>query len=142
MPIDASLGDSVSTPLTMCVGSGEDESCQTVQLQFEATSVITETNHQRSMPENILQWNVIADLPASSGVLDWKISEAGMGLEDWIWSASGSLSINGDDIAMQGIPGSRVVGTLSVELPVDAPPAFHTFSDSSSLGLIIRSDCQ
>lgn len=134
VPIDASLGDSVSTPLTMCVGSGEDESCQTVQLQFEATSVITETNHQRSMPENILQWNVIADLPASSGVLDWKISEAGMGIEDWIWSASGSLSINGDDIAMQGIPGSRVVGTLSVELPVDAPPAFHTFSDSSSLG--------
>ena len=134
VPTDASLGDSVTTPLTMCVGSGEEETCQTVQLQFIATSVVTETNHQRSMPENTLQWNVIADLPASSGVLDWKISDAGMGIEDWIWSGSGSLSISGDDITMQGIPGSRVSGILSVELPVDAPPAFHSFTDSSSLG--------
>lgn len=134
VPTDVSLGDSVTTPLTMCVGSGEEETCQTVQLQFIATSVVTETNHQRSMPENTLQWNVIADLPASSGVLDWKISDAGMGIEDWFWSGSGSLSINGDDITMQGIPSSRVSGILSVELPVDAPPAFHSFTDSSSLG--------
>ena len=87
------------------------------------------------MPENTLQWNVIADLPASSGVLDWKISDAGMGIEDWIWSGSGSLSISGDDITMQGIPGSRVSGILlSVELPIDAPLLSIHFSDSSSLG--------
>ena len=134
VPTDASLGDSVSTPLTMCVGNGDEETCQTVQLQFIATSVVTETNHQLSMPENTLQWNVIADLPASTGVLDWKISDAGMAIQDWIWSGGGSLSINGDDITIQGIPGSRVSGMLSVELPVDAPPAFHSFSDSSSLG--------
>ena len=70
VPSDASLGESVSTPLTMCVGSGEEEDCQTVQLQFIATGVVTETDHQRSMPENTLQWDVIADLPASTGVLD------------------------------------------------------------------------
>ncbi len=132
VPTDASLGDSVSTPLTMCVGSGEDETCQTVQLQFIATSVVTETDHQRSMPENTLQWTVIADLPASSGILDWKVSDAGMSIDDWIWSGSGALSISGDDITMQGIPGSRVSGILSVELPMNAPPAFHSFSDSSS----------
>ncbi len=135
VPTDASLGDSVSTPLTMCVGSGEDETCQTVQLQFIATSVVTETDHQRSMPENTLQWTLIADLPASSGILDWKVSDAGMSIDDWIWSGSGALSISGDDITMQGIPGSRVSGILSVELPMNAPPAFHSFSDSSSLGL-------
>ena len=135
VPTDASLGDSVSTPLTMCVGSGEDETCQTVQLQFIATSVVTETDHQRSMPENTLQWTVIADLPASSGILDWKVSDAGMSIDDWIWSGSGALSISGDDITMQGIPGSRVSGILSVELPMNAPPAFHSFSDPSSLGL-------
>ena len=134
VPTDASLGDSVSTPLTMCVGSGEDEICQSVQLQFIATSVVSETDHQLSMPENTLQWNVIADLPASSGILDWKVSDAGMAIDDWIWSGSGALSISGDDITMQGIPGSRVSGILSVELPMDAPPAFHSFSDPSSLG--------
>ena len=134
VPTDASLGDSVSTPLTMCVGSGEDETCQSVQLQFIATSVVSETDHQLSMPENTLQWNVIADLPASSGILDWKVSDAGMAIDDWIWSGSGALSISGDDITMQGIPGSRVSGILSVELPMDAPPAFHSFSDPSSLG--------
>ena len=118
----------------MCVGSGEDETCQTVLLQFIATSVVTETDHQRSMPENTLQWNVIADFPASSGILDWKVSDAGMSIDDWIWSGSGALSISGDDITMQGIPGSRVSGTLFVELPMDATPAFHSFLDSSSLG--------
>jgi len=134
VPSDANLGDSVSTPLTMCVGSGEEETCQTVQLQFTAAGVITETDHQRSMPENTLEWTVTADLPTASGVLDWSINDAGMGIEEWQWSASGSLSINGDDITMQGVPGSRVTGTLTLELPVDAPPAFHSFSDASSIG--------
>ena len=134
VPSDASLADSVSTPLTMCVGSGEEETCQTVQLEFIASGTITETAHQLSMPESTLEWTVTADLPASTGVLDWKISEAGMGIENWLWSASGALSISGDDITLTGIPGSRVSGTLSLELPVDSPPAYHAFSDASSLG--------
>ncbi len=134
VPSDANLADSVSTPLTMCVGSGEEETCQTVNLQFIATAVISETDHQRSMPENTLEWTITADLPSTSGVLDWSINDAGMGIEDWQWSASGSLTINGDDITMQGVPGSRVSGTLTLELPVDAAPAFHSFSDASSLG--------
>lgn len=134
VPSDASLADSVSTPLTMCVGSGEEETCQTVQLEFIASGTITETAHQLSMPESTLEWTVTADLPASNGILDWKISEAGMGIENWLWSASGALSISGDDITLSGIPGSRVSGTLSLELPVDSPPAYHAFSDASSLG--------
>ena len=134
VPSDANLADSVSTPLTMCVGSGEEETCQTVQLEFIASGTITETAHQLSMPESTLEWMVIADLPSSTGVLDWKISEAGMGIENWLWSASGALSISGDDITLTGIPGSRVSGTLSLELPVDSPPAYHAFSDASSLG--------
>lgn len=134
VPSDAGLADSVSTPLTMCVGSGEEETCQTVQLEFIASGTITETAHQLSMPESTLEWTVTADLPASNGILDWKISEAGMGIENWLWSASGALSISGDDITLSGIPGSRVSGTLSLELPVDSPPAYHAFSDASSLG--------
>jgi len=134
VPSDANLADSVSTPLTMCVGSGDEETCQTVQLEFIASGTITETSHQLSMPESTLEWTVTADLPASTGVLDWKISEAGMGIENWLWSASGALSISGDDITLTGIPGSRVSGILSLELPVDSPPAYHAFSDASSLG--------
>ena len=134
IPSDVSVGDSVSTSLTMCVGVEPEESCQTVDLQFIAGGVVSNTDHQRSVPENTLHWTITADLPASTGALDWSISEAGMGVEDWIWSGSGSLTVNGDDITLQGTPGSRVSGTLSLELPVDAPPAFHTFSDSSNLG--------
>ena len=134
VPSDATIGDEVSTALTMCVGSGEEETCQTVQLEFIASGTITETAHQLSMPESTLEWTVTADLPSSTGVLDWKISEAGMGIENWLWSASGALSISGDDITLTGIPGSRVSGTLSLELPVDSPPAYHAFSDASSLG--------
>ena len=128
-----SLGDSVSTPLTMCVGSGEDETCQTVQLSFVASGVVAEVDHQRSMPENTLQWTVIADLPTSVNSIDWSLADAGMTLTGWAWSGSSSLTISGDDVQISGTAGSRTTGTLTLNLPPDSVPAFHTFSDIGSL---------
>ena len=49
VPADAVLGESVSTPLTMCVGSGDEQVCQTISLTFEAAGVVVGV-HQRSVP--------------------------------------------------------------------------------------------
>ena len=134
VPSSENLGSSVSTPLTMCVGMGDEETCQTIELTFVATGVIAETIHQKSMPENSLTWIVTADLPTASAAAEWSLNDAGMSIEDWMWSASGDLVLNSDTLVIQGSPGSRVSGSLHLELPVDAPPAFHSFSDSSSIG--------
>ncbi|HIH79799.1 MAG TPA: hypothetical protein HA303_01105, partial [Candidatus Thalassarchaeaceae archaeon] len=134
VPSSENLGSSVSTPLTMCVGMGDEETCQTIELTFVATGVIAETIHQKSMPENSLTWIVTADLPTASAAAEWSLNDAGMSIEDWMWSASGDLVLNSDTLVIQGSSGSRVSGSLHLELPVDAPPAFHSFSDSSSIG--------
>tara|TARA_Y100001970_G_scaffold71959_1_gene91361 strand:+ start:8573 stop:14245 length:5673 start_codon:yes stop_codon:yes gene_type:complete len=135
VPSDANLGDEVTTPLSMCVGFGEDETCQNVQLNFVASGVVTESDHQRSMPENTLTWNVKADMPNDSATLEWSLSEAGMDIEDWAWTSSGALSLNSDTLIMTGAPGSRLTGTLTLVLPVDAPPAYHSFIDQSNVGI-------
>ena len=130
VPSDAVLGEYVSTPLTMCVGSGGEEACQTLSLTFEASGVVNE-GHQRSVPASGLQWGIRADMPSATSQLSWSLSDAGMTVQGWSWSASGDLSIVGDSIIMSGVPGSLATGTLTLDLPDDAPPAFHSFSDAS-----------
>ena len=130
VPSDAVLGEYVSTPLTMCVGSGEEEACQTLSLTFEASGVVNE-GHQRSVPASGLQWGIRADMPSATSQLSWSLSDAGMTVQGWSWSASGDLSIVGDSIIMSGVPGSLATGALTLDLPDDAPPAFHSFSDAS-----------
>ena len=130
VPSDAVLGEYVSTPLTMCVGSGGEEACQTLSLTFEASGVVNE-GHQRSVPASGLQWGIRADMPSATSQLSWSLSDAGMTVQGWSWSASGDLSIVGDSIIMSGVPGSLATGALTLDLPDDAPPAFHSFSDAS-----------
>ncbi len=130
VPSDAVLGEYVSTPLTMCVGSGGEEACQTLSLTFEASGVVS-NGHQRSVPASGLQWGIRADMPSATSQLSWSLSDAGMTVQGWSWSASGDLSIVGDSIIMSGVPGSLATGALTLDLPDDAPPAFHSFSDAS-----------
>ena len=130
VPSDAGLGEYVSTPLTMCVGSEEEETCQTLSLTFEASGVVTDV-HQRSVPAGGLQWGVRADMPSATSQLSWSLSDAGMAVQGWSWSATGDLSIVGDFLIMSGVPDSLANGTLTLELPDDAPPTFHSFSDAS-----------
>ena len=130
VPSDAVLGEYVSTPLTMCVGSGGEEACQTLSLTFEASGVVS-NGHRRSVPASGLQWGIRADMPSATSQLSWSLSDAGMTVQGWSWSASGDLSIVGDSIIMSGVPGSLATGALTLDLPDDAPPAFHSFSDAS-----------
>ncbi|RZD41981.1 MAG: hypothetical protein CXT70_03610 [Methanobacteriota archaeon] len=52
---------------------------------------------------------------------------------NWIWSASGDLTINGNTLEMDGVGNSEAIGTLSVILPVNALPARHTFQNNDSM---------
>ena len=130
IPDDVTLGDSVSTPLTMCVGSDDEQTCQTISLTFEASGVVTDV-HQRSVPVSGLNWEVRADFDQPASQLTWSLSDAGMVIQGWSWSASGDLSIVGDSIVMSSPYPEQASGTLTLNLPSDAPPAFHSFSDAS-----------
>ena len=131
VPLDAPAGDSVSTPLTMCVGTGtEEETCQTIQLTFHSSNVVS-GNHIRSVPSNGLEWSVISEMPSDSGTVTWSLSEMGMAMPGWSWAGTGDLSVSGDSVIMSGSPGGTSSGSIVANLPEDASPAFHYFSDTS-----------
>tara|TARA_B100000530_G_scaffold188383_1_gene119508 strand:- start:8601 stop:14234 length:5634 start_codon:yes stop_codon:yes gene_type:complete len=131
VPSDSSVGDSVSTPLTMCVGTGtEEETCQTIQLTFHSSNVVS-GKHIRSVPANGLEWTVISEMTSDSGTLTWSLSDMGMAMPGWSWAGTGDLSVSGDSIIMTGAPGGTSSGSIIASLPEDAPPAFHYFSDTS-----------
>jgi len=129
VPIGTQLGQYVSTPLTMCVGIGEDEECGSAQLRFFAAGSVVEPQHHRSIPAEGLIWSVSADLPQGEDNISWSVIDAGMSLAKWSWFGSGNVSISGDNITLSGEPGSRVSGNISLDLPSDAPPSFHQFLD-------------
>ncbi|MEE2629741.1 MAG: CARDB domain-containing protein [Candidatus Thermoplasmatota archaeon] len=134
VPQSANLGDSVNTPLTMCVGSGEEEECSQVDLGFFAAGVVVRTDHQRSVPEEVLAWEVHADIPEGTSNLSWSLAGSGMSIQGWTWESSGSISISGDNVSLTGSPGTRASGWIFLDLPEDATPAFHQFFDGSTSG--------
>ena len=132
IPEDQEVGSEVSTPLSMCVGMGDERQCSEITINFISTGVIMIPSHQRSVPSTGLNWEMIADIPLSSDNLSWSISEAGMAIPGWSWDSSGAVEIEGDILKISGESGERVNGTLSLDLPENAPPAFHSFSETIS----------
>ena len=129
VPSSASIGDSVSTPLSMCVGSGEDQECSQIQLEFVASRSVAQPSHIRSVPAEGLSWELLADLPEGEDHVNWSLVDSGMAIQGWTWSGSGGLAVSGDIISLSGDSGSRVSGTLSLALPEGARPSFHLFED-------------
>ncbi|MCS5532657.1 MAG: FG-GAP-like repeat-containing protein [Candidatus Poseidoniaceae archaeon] len=126
------LGSTTSTTLTICIGSGSETICEDMDVNLTASAVVVSPIHTRTLPNATLQWEINADLPAS-GHLEWNMVAAQMVHSNWIWSASGDLTINGNMLEMDGIGNSEAVGTLTVILPVNALPARHTFQNNDSL---------
>ncbi|MBK69797.1 MAG: hypothetical protein CMB53_00120 [Euryarchaeota archaeon] len=131
VPSNAPVGDSVGTPLTMCVGTGTDEeTCQTIQLTFHSSNVVS-GNHIRSVPANGLGWSIISEMPDDVGTITWSLSEMGMALPGWSWMGTGDISVSGDSITISGSPGGASSGSIIANLPEDASPAFHYFTGTS-----------
>ena len=128
VPSSAGLGENVSTTLTICIGTGDDEVCRSMTLTFNANAVRLSPPNIRSVPANGLQWNADIELPSGVSELEWDLATSGMLQSGWTWSASGALSMVGGTLTATGSAGTTVGGVLTLDLPVDAPPQFHPFS--------------
>ena len=136
VPSVANPGESVSTPLSMCVGFGDEQECSEIQLDFVASRTVVRPNHIRSVPDSNLTWEILTDLPEGTSEVNWSLTELGMVLQDWSWDASGQLLISGGTASISGEAGSRVSGTLSLDLPNDARPSFHIFETWDESGSV------
>ena len=128
VPSNANLGDSVSTPLEMCVS---ENICQTIDISFTATGVTTDV-HQRTVPGRTLSWDISADMPVGENQLEWSMNDAGLVIPGWSWSTTGDLEIVDELLILTRSGSSRVYGTIILNLPNDAPPSYHTFIEQSS----------
>ncbi len=122
----ATYGSSTESTLTMCMGSGEDALCESMPFMFTSQKFVLDPNHQRSLPDATLSWNLTGTLP-TNGMVQWNMAEMGLLETGWTWSTSGDWSTNGTYLEAQGSPGQSVTGELELVLPVNAVPKRHAF---------------
>lgn len=123
IPSSKSLGESTSATLTLCIGSGNEEICEDFTVTVFASNVSSDIPHIRTVPTSGLTWDISSNFVGTT--LQWDMSEASMLKENWNWSASGDLSINGTMLEMSGQEGQ-----LHLDLPLNAPPMRHYFNQS------------
>jgi len=144
VPLSATLGDNVSTQLSMCIGSGDDEECRTIDLTFTANQVQILPPHIRSVPADNRTWGLEIQLPPGVDEMEWDMASAGMIMPGWIWSTIGALSIDGTTLRATGNSGARVTGTLVLDMPFAAPPMLHTWEigEANNSGCILSLSLQ
>ena len=125
VPSSKQPGDSTSTTLTLCIGSGVEEICEDFDVTIFASDTASDIPHIRTVPTQGLVWDIETNYDGSTK--SWDMSSAGMLKVGWNWSASGDLSINGTMLEMSGQNGQ-----LHLDLPFDAPPMRHFFNQSES----------
>ena len=125
-PSSATYGTSTESTLTMCMGSGENALCESMPFTFTSQKFVLDPNHQRSLPDATLNWDLTGTLP-TNGMVQWNMAEMGLLETGWTWSTSGDWSTNGTYLEAQGTPGELVTGELELVLPVNAVPKRHAF---------------
>ena len=70
VPSGTAPGESVTTPLSMCVGAGDEQECSQVQLEFISSRSVMDPSHIRSVPEQGLTWDISADIPEGVGTIN------------------------------------------------------------------------
>ena len=142
VPLGSQYGENVSTTLELCVGQGEDLTCDDITLKFISASITIDPPHRRMVPGHA-NYTIRATIPQGTDSMNWSISDLGMSLPGWSWSSSDSnLSIMGDKIQITGLSGTVTEAVLELEHDIAlqyVQPGFFLFrglSDDSSEGLI------
>ena len=133
-PASISYGSSTHSTLTLCMGSGDEALCESMPFSFTAEKVVATPNHHRTLPDTTLTWTVEGTMPAS-GMLQWSMASMDMQQANWVWSTTGDLTVNGSSIEAQGAPSSTFSGDVVLDLPKDAVPKRHLFTQTDGVDL-------
>ena len=127
-PGTASYGSQTHTILTLCLGSGEESLCESLDVAFTAVKISANPTHHRSLPNATLSWQLQGIIP-SGGIVQWNMAQAQMLHSEWQWSTSGDWNINGTFLEASGSEGQAIGGHITLFLPPNAEPKRHTFFD-------------
>ena len=129
-PQNIQLSSVTTSTMTMCIGSGADTLCEELSVNLTASAVTIQPTHQRTLPNQTLDWQVDGTIP-NDGKVSWNTASASMIHTDWIWSTDGDLTINGSNIEVTGVADEPFSGNIYLDLPVNAVPQRHYFQTSS-----------
>lgn len=127
VPSTASYEDSTTTELTICIGSSSELTCAEIDILFVVKQFTVSPHHQRSLPDNTLQWNIVGELPAD-GSISWNMASASMMNSGWEWNSTGDLVVSSTTMSFSGSSSDVVAGTLILTLPEYAAPMRHSFN--------------
>ena len=68
-------------------------------------------------------------------MLQWSMASMDMQQANWVWSTTGDLTVNGSSIEAQGAPSSTFSGDVVLDLPKDAVPKRHLFTQTDGVDL-------
>jgi len=136
-PTSATWGSQTQTTLTLCLGSGEDSLCESLEVGFTAVKISANPSHHRSLPDATLSWQLEGNIP-DSGMVQWNMAQAQMLQSEWQWSASGDWSINGTFLEATGTSGDAIGGLLTLYLPPNAEPQRHSFIESDDVDNLLE----
>ena len=125
-PASAAYGTTTQSTLTLCMGSGEDQLCESMPFTFTSQKFVLEPTHHRSLPAANLSWTLTGTLP-TNGMVQWSMVEMGMMQTNWQWSVTGDWNINGSYLESHGTGGDLVTGEVRLQLPPNAVPKRHAF---------------
>ena len=132
VPLGTALEESVSSTMTICIGTGEEEVCKSIEITFISNGLTVSPDNIRTVPNNQLSWVINGQLPPNINNLSWDLQTSSMLVSGWNWQSGGDCQLEGTLLSCHGQEGSTFSGLLTLGQPADAPPQFHEFSVNST----------
>ena len=135
VPVGTAQGENVSTTLQLCVGQGNEQTCDSIDLTFTSAMIVVEPPHRRMIP-GTANYTVKAKLANGITSVNWSLSDIGMSASGWEWASSGDgdLSVDGDRMEISGASGLMLEGVLEVRQVASLQyiqPGFHRYEGGS-----------
>lgn len=128
VPSSTPLGDTVSSTVEICIGSGLERECEQVNVDFIASNVVAIPSHHRTVPLQGIEWQIEGIFDSGDQEMEWDLANGGLSIQtDWIISSTGDLEIIGDSLFAQSSTNS-FSGSIFLDLPANAIPTTHIFS--------------
>ena len=128
VPSNTQLGDTVSSTVEICIGSGTERECEQVNVEFIASDVVAIPSHHRTVPLLGIEWHIEGIFTSGDQEMEWDLATGGLSIQsDWSISSTGDLEIIGDQLFARSSSNS-FSGSIILNLPDDAIPTTHIFS--------------
>ncbi len=132
VPQNTPIESSSNSTLTLCIGQGMQEICESIDVMFIASNIEINPVHVRTLPDNNISRLITLEIP-NSGELKWNFASAGMLSPEYDWSVQTSNSLatvefNASSLEVSGPNGMVFDLELTMHIDKDAVPARLSFN--------------